>query len=110
MADTVIHDQKNKTLAYLSGFLMMVFPIAGVIIAYIDRNKASDLVSSHYKWYIGTFWKGLLFSFVSMILMFFIIGFFTMIITGVWYLIRVIRSLILLSRDEPIRNPSGWWI
>lgn len=110
MSDVAVSNSQSKTLAYAAGVLMIAFPLAGVIIAYIDKNKASPLVSSHYSWYIGTFWKGLIFSFISIILMFLVIGFFTLMITGVWYLIRVIRSLILLSRDEAIQNPSGWWI
>ncbi|MGI6853572.1 DUF4870 family protein [Mesorhizobium sp. 1B3] len=101
---------ENKILAYVADALMFFFPLAGVVIAYIDRPKASPMVASHYTYLIGTFWKSLLLTVVNILLSFVLIGLFTAVATGIWYLVRTIKSLVLLSRNEPIAKPSTWWI
>ncbi|WP_029660476.1 hypothetical protein [Aliihoeflea sp. 2WW] len=104
---TAIH---NKALGYVAGLLMIFFAPAGVILAYIDRSKASTLLASHYSYLIGTFWKGLLFGVVSSVLTLVLIGGLLWIATGIWYLIRCIKSLVYLHRDQPIAKPHSWLI
>lgn len=101
---------ESKTMPYVAGALMFFFPLAGVVIAYVDRPNASPTVASHYTYLIGTFWKSLLLTVVNILLSFVLIGLFTAVATGIWYLVRTIKSLVLLSRNEPIAKPSTWWI
>lgn len=98
----------NKTLGYVAGALMIFFAPAGVILSYIDRGNASPLLSSHYTYLIGTFWKGLLFGIVSLLLTFVFIGIFLSFATSIWYLARCIKSLVYLHRDQPIASPKTW--
>ena len=105
---TVKFAENNKMLGYLAGFLMIVFAPAAVILSYIDRSKASPLLVSHYNYLIGTFWKGLLFGVISMVLTFFVIGIFLWFATSIWYLARCIKSLVYLHRDQPISAPGTW--
>jgi len=100
----------SKTLGYVAGILMFVFAPAAVILSYIDRGKASPLLSSHYSYLIGTFWKGLLFFAISFVLTFLVIGIFASFATSIWYLIRCIKSLVYLHRGDSIERPSTWLI
>lgn len=101
----------NKTLPLIAwaSCLLGGWPI-GLIIAYVDRDKATDLTATHYRYLMRTIWIGLLFGFVSLLLSIVAIGFLTWIATLVWYLVRCVKGLVLLMRDEPIANPGTWWV
>jgi uncharacterized membrane protein len=105
---TVSSTVNNKTLGYIAGALMIAFAPAGVILSYIDRGKTSPLLVSHYNYLIGTFWKGLLFGIISMVLTFVFIGILLSFATSIWYLARCIKSLVYLYRDQPISTPGTW--
>lgn len=101
---------ESKTLAYAAGIMMFICAPIGVIIAYMDRPKASQMIASHYNYTIGTFWKALLLAVLNVLLSFVLIGFLTMIASGIWYMVRVVKGLVYLYRGEPISKPSTWWI
>ncbi|MDF1609354.1 hypothetical protein PZ897_14300 [Hoeflea sp. YIM 152468] len=106
----IVGTEENKSLGYIAGALMLVCAPAGVILSYIDRGKATPLLAAHYSYLIGTFWKGMLFLTISIVLTFVIIGIFASILTSIWYLIRCIKSLVYLHRGEAIAKPSTWLI
>ncbi|SIO66982.1 Uncharacterized membrane protein [Bradyrhizobium erythrophlei] len=101
----------NKTLPTIAWALCLVgaWPI-GLIIAYVDRSKTTEVYASHYSYLIRTIWIGMLFGFVSLLLSVIAIGFFTWIATAIWYLVRCVKGLVLLVRDEPISNPGTWLV
>lgn len=101
---------ETKTLGYVAAALLLFCAPAGLILAYIDRSKASPLLASHYNYLIGTFWKGLLFAVVSMILSIILIGVLAAFVTSIWYLARCIKSIVYLHRDEAIAQPSTWLV
>ncbi len=95
-------------LGYVALGLMFFFAPAAVILAYVDRPKANALLASHYTYLIGTFWKGLLYSFVCVLLSFVVIGIFGFFVVSLWYLARCIKSLVYLIRNEAITEPRAW--
>jgi uncharacterized membrane protein len=95
---------------YLASLLVGITMLIGVIIAYINRGKAGGFVETHYTWAIRTFWIGLLYAVVSMLLMVVGIGFLLIFAVGVWVIVRVIIGLQQINRNEPIRNPESWLI
>lgn len=95
---------------YLVGFVIGITVLIGVVIAYLNRGKAGGWVESHYTWLIRTFWIGLLFGFVSILLMFLVIGFLTALATVIWVIVRVVVGLQAVGRGEPIRNPQSWML
>jgi uncharacterized membrane protein len=105
------HTSANKTLPLIAwaSCLLGGWPI-GLIIAYVDRGKTTDLYATHYRYLIRTIWIGLLFGFVSLILSVVAIGLLTWIATLVWYLVRCVKGLVLLLREEPIANPGTWLV
>ncbi len=96
-------------ILYLVSFVISGIPaLIGVVMAYINRNKSAAWLDTHYTWLIRTFWIGLLYSFIAVILMFVFIGVIVMIAVAVWVIIRCIIGLQALGRGEPIRNPQSW--
>lgn len=97
-------------ILYLASFVVGITAIAGVVIAYINRGKAGGWVESHYTYLIRTFWIGLLYGLVSVILMFVLIGILLALATAVWFIARCVIGLQVLGRGEPIKNPESWML
>ena len=95
---------------YIAGMFIGISALVGIVIAYINRGKAGGWVETHYTWQIRTFWIGLLYSLVSVLLMIVGIGFLLMIAVAVWVIVRCVIGLQAAGRDEPIRNPESWLI
>lgn len=95
---------------YLAGFAFAFTPLIGVVMAHINRDKATGWVATHYTYAIRTFWIGLLYSLVSLVLAILLVGFLLMIATAAWFVVRCVVGLMAASREEPIRNPDGWLI
>ena len=104
---------RNAQLIYILYFvsvLVGVTALVGVVMAYLNRNKIGGFVETHYTWLIRTFWIGILYSLVSLVLMFVGIGFILMIGVAVWVIVRLVKGLQALGRNEPIADPQSWWI
>ena len=97
-------------ILYLAGLVIGVTGIVGIVLAYINRGKAGGFVESHYTFLIRTFWIGLLYALISLVLMFVIIGFVLMFAVGVWFIARSILGLQALQRGEPVKNPESWFL
>lgn len=95
---------------YIAGMFIGVSALVGLVIAYINRGKAGGWVDTHYTWQIRTFWIALLYGFISLLLMFLVIGFLTALATAVWVIVRCIIGLQAAGRGEPIKNPQSWMI
>jgi len=61
-------------ITYLAAFAFPPLAIAGVVLAYVNRDTAPDWLKSHFTFQIYTFWIGLLFIAVSCVLMAVLIG------------------------------------
>ena len=105
---------KNAQLIYilfLASFLLSGIPaIIGLVMAYMNRGKAGGFTETHYTWLIRTFWIGLLYSLIAAILMFVVVGVFVAIDVAIWAVIRVVKGLMALGRNEPIPDPQSWLI
>ena len=95
---------------YIAGMFIGISALVGIVIAYINRGKAGGWVESHYTWQIRTFWIGLLYSFVSVLLMIVAIGFVLIFAVAIWVIVRCVLGLQAANRDEPVRNPESWLI
>lgn len=95
-------------ILYLAGFLVGITPLIGLVIAYINRGKAGDLFDSHYTYLIRTFWIGVLYSFISLLLTFVVVGVIGFVATAVWSIARCIIGLQKIGRGEAIDNPQSW--
>ncbi len=95
-------------ILYLVALVVGITSIIGVIMAYIGKDDADELTRSHYRNQIHIFWKGLLYSIVGGILCIVVIGFFILLVAFIWYIVRVIKGMDMLSKGKPYPNPESW--
>ncbi len=95
---------------YLVGFVVGITAVVGIVLAYLNRGKSEGWVETHYTWAIRTFWIGVLFAAVSVLLMIIGIGFVLLLAAGVWVVVRTVVGLQAVSRGDPIRNPESWML
>lgn len=99
---------KNVTMVvYLLqalSFLWGVTAIVGVIVNYVKRDDARGTVyESHFDWQIRTFWWGLLWGVVGVLLIIaFGLGFVVMFVAWIWAIYRVVKGWLKLSEGKPV--------
>ncbi len=95
-------------ILYLSSILLGITALVGVVIAYMNREDAPEWLKTHYTYMINTFWKGLLYGLISMILTVILIGLVLFLVVLVWWIVRCIKGMKALGKSEPIAKPKGW--
>jgi uncharacterized membrane protein len=95
-------------ITYLAAFAFPPLAIAGVVLAYVNRDTAPDWLKSHFTFQIYTFWLGLLFMVVSFVLCVVLIGFLLIFATMAWYVIRCALGINRLMLREAYPNPVSW--
>ena len=84
-------------LGFITSGLFAFAPIAAVMIIYIKRpDAAGTYYAAHFDWLISTFLWGLLWMFVSYLLVFILIGWLGIVATVLWVLYRLIKGLLAL--------------
>lgn len=104
---------KNAQLIYILYFVSIFIGftgIIGIVLAYMNRGKVGGFVETHYTWLIRTFWIALLYSLIGAVLMLVGIGFLLLLAAAVWAVVRLVKGLQALGRNEPIPDPLTWWI
>ena len=92
----------------LAGLFCPLLPIVGLVLAYIHRETAPDWLKSHHEWQIRTFWIGLLYQVISIVLCMVVIGLLLLLAQFVWYVVRCVQGLDRLSRHEPVTRAESW--
>lgn len=83
--------------------LTAVTGIIGLIINYVKRADTKNTwVESHFRWQIRTFWFGLLWTFIGMLLMYVFIGSIVLLIVWVWIIYRIVRGVIAAIDRRPM--------
>jgi uncharacterized membrane protein len=105
-------DRTNLLIVYIL-FIVGLFSgglisLAGLIMAYFVKNDADVIAQTHLIFLIRTFWIGLLFGLVGVVLSVIGVGFLILALATIWYLIRVIKGVITFNRNEPIAEPRSW--
>jgi uncharacterized membrane protein len=93
---------------YLVSYFTGITAIIGVIIAYLQARSANSAIKSHYTFQIRTFWIGLLYLLVGALLLHFAIGALILLWWFVWSLVRSVKGLLALNRNEAIADPESW--
>lgn len=97
--------------AYILNLVSIIFGITAiisVIMAYVSKDDAPEWLQSHYIYIIHTFWKGLLYGLISLLLITVVIGIILCFVVLVWWIIRAVKGLNALGQDKPIADPRGW--
>ena len=115
--DQTYNDQATKNdwgyalavyILYLLGFVTVITALIGIIIASVKTSSSSELMRSHFRFQVHTFWIGLLYFVVGSVLLFIYIGAIVWLWWTIWTLIRVIKGMILLNDGKPIASPTSW--
>ncbi len=108
-------NDKSRNAAMLVYILMLLAPLfggitvlIGVIVAYVYRDDCPEWLQSHFQLQIRTFWIGLLFFFLSLITMVVLIGKLLILISFIWYMVRIIKGIKTLNHQRPYPNPTSW--
>ena len=121
-------DAEDKTLPvvvyvlYLLGPLNGLTVLVGLIIAYVNKDKAGPRMASHYIFQIRTFWTAIAWAVIASVLCFWgailtvvlvgipflILGWLIFAVLGVWYVLRCALGLVYVSRDDAYPRPRSW--
>lgn len=111
MNDLVLDEQtrSNKNVAmvcyalYALSALVGITAIAAIIINYVKRDDVRGTwLESHFRWQIRTFWFGLLWAVIGMILAIIAIGFVVLFAVSVWLIYRVVKGWLYLNDNRPM--------
>lgn len=115
MNDPVVQGSKNARgmasavyILYLVSLVFGITSLIGVVMAYISRSDAPEWLASHYRLQIRTFWIGMLYGIIGMILVYVVIGWLVLLFTLVWFVVRCVKGLKYLNDGKPYPNPAGW--
>jgi len=95
-------------LYFASYFLGGTTALVGVIIAHVQIEESDPFLRTHYQWQIRTFWIGLLYLAIGVLLMVVLIGFAVLVFWFVWTLVRTIKGVLALNENKPIARPKSW--
>ena len=101
----------NANLIYILHLAATITGITGliaVIMAYVSRDGAEEWLVSHYNHQINLFWKFLLFILIGTVLAAAIIGFLIIPCAYIWFIVRNVKGIQILSAGEPYPYPGGW--
>ena len=85
------------------GFFNGITWIAAVIINYVKREDvAGTWLDSHFRWQIRTFWFGLLWAVLGVILFVLIVGWFILAADAIWIIYRIVKGWLNLSDNRPM--------
>ena len=113
-SDHVTEKQKKYLLITYIIFAVGFFTgglvtIAGLVMAYLKRSDYDNSIyQGHVTYLIRTFWIGLLYGFISLILTIVGIGIILGILTTIWFIIRVVKGFVTFYDDKPLAKPSTW--
>jgi len=100
-------------ILYLAHFVPVigwVSCIVGLVLAYVERDTAPEWLRSHYTFQIRTFWIGLLYVAVSLLLCIVLIGIPLLLAAWIWFVVRCALGLSRLLRNEPYPTPESWTV
>ncbi|WP_208539221.1 DUF4870 family protein [Algihabitans albus] len=93
---------------YLGALVSGITLLIGVVVAYVNRGKSSGWLESHFRFQVRTFWIFLLGCLVGALLAIVIIGWLLLLFLWVWLIVRCVKGIQAVSRNEPYPNPETW--
>ena len=85
------------------GFINGITWIVAVIIDYVKLDEAKGTwLESHFRWQIRTFWWGLLWGAVGLVLFLIVVGYLIWIAAGIWVIYRIVKGWLYLNDNKPM--------
>lgn len=112
MNQTLTPDEKMRSLRsltvviyalYAAGFITALSPIVAIVMNYIKQDDvAGTWLESHFRWQMRTFWFGLLWGFIGVVLTFVLIGIPILVVNAIWIIYRLVKGFLRLNENQPI--------
>ncbi|MEE9320474.1 MAG: hypothetical protein V3U76_08515 [Granulosicoccus sp.] len=93
---------------YIASILVGFLGLIGLIMAYVKRGDAPDWLKSHYTFQVRTFWIGLLYMVIAILLIKIYIGWLFLLAAFAWWVMRCVRGLKAVEKQQAPENPGGW--
>lgn len=107
----VASSETNARIAYvlyLVSLAVGVTALVAVVVAYVNQGSAPEGLRTHYRYQIRTFWIGLLYGALGVLLSVVVVGFALLLFVAVWLVVRCVKGLKLLGERQPIPDPGTW--
>lgn len=105
-ADAIKSRRTITIVVYILQVLAFFIGITGIIAIIVNYVKRSDMqgtwLASHFRWQIRTFWFGLLWGFVGLLLLKVYIGVLVALANAVWVIYRIVRGLLAVIDNKPM--------
>ena len=88
--------------------LIAITGLIAVIMAYVNKDDSSGWLQTHYRFQIRTFWIGILYFVIGLFTLQIVIGFFVLLFTFFWVVIRCAKGLKQLEKNQPVHNVESW--
>lgn len=111
MSDNEQNSQNTAKIVYLlflANIIIQFLGIIGVVVAYVNKSDAPAWLQSHYQFQIRTFWIGLLYLVIGILLATVFIGWLIILFWVVWVVIRCVKGIKYLDQHQPPPNPTTW--
>lgn len=95
-------------ILYLAGFITGVSAVVGLIIAWVQIERADPVSRTHFQFQIRTFWIGLAYIVVGAITLHVGIGALILLWWVIWTAMRCVKGLLALNAGEPIADPESF--
>lgn len=95
---------------YLACLVVGFTSVVGVIIAYVYRGKGPAWLDEHYRYQVRTFWIGLLYLSIALLLTLILIGFPLLLALAVWIIVRCVKGFKYLQEKRAPTNVNSWLI
>ncbi len=95
-------------ILYLVNIIIPFTGLVGLIMAYMNQAAADDMLKTHYRFQIRTFWIGLLYLVIGALLSLVLIGYLIILFWLIWLIIRCVKGMQALDQKQPVANPTTW--
>ncbi len=95
-------------LLYFAGFITGLTAVIGVVMAYLRRDQADTVATSHFTYQIRTFWIGVLMIVSGTLLAMIMVGFLIIAFWIVWTIVRCVKGFLLMNDGRPVPDPETW--
>jgi len=90
-----------------ASFFVGLSAIVAVVINYVKQEEvAGTWLESHFRWQIRTFWYGLLWGVIGLLLFVVVVGWFVLMADAIWIIYRIVKGWLNLNDGKPMPPPD----
>ncbi len=101
---------QSPTLLYIGYALAVFLPLGAIILGFVARNDYRNTsYDGHCDNLIQMFWVSLVLGIAGAVLSLIIVGYLLLVWVMIWYIIRLVKGLVALSKNEPYVPGNPFW-